>query len=116
MNSGPSAKFVSRRRFERYKLDVPVLLRHVQTPEGGERHGRTRSIGEGGLSALIAADVAPGELVELEFALEDAAAPLRVRAIARYRERLYHGFEFVRLESAATEALRSAIAELEPLP
>jgi hypothetical protein len=107
---------VVRRRFARYALDVPVTMRHVQAPEDSERHGRTRSIGEGGLSAVIAADVAPGELVELEITFSAAAPPLRLRAIARYRSRLYHGFEFVRLEPDQAAAIRAATHGQEPLP
>lgn len=115
MSSSSPGRYTVQRRHLRYRLDVPVTLRHIQT-SGGERHGRARSIGTGGMSALMAADVAAGELVELEFTLPGAESPLRVRAISRYHSHLYYGFEFVRLSDEQIVAIEAATAALELLP
>lgn len=50
-------------------------------------------------------EVEPGEVVSMELSLPAASLPLRVRALARYRDGLRHGFEFLALNEEQRELL-----------
>ena len=50
-------------------------------------------------------EVTPGEVVSMELSLPVASIPLRVRALARYRDGLRHGFEFLALSEEQRQLL-----------
>jgi hypothetical protein len=56
--------------------------------------------------------VEPGEVVSMELSLPVAALPLRVRALARYRSGLRHGFEFLALNEEQRELLHRVCSML----
>ena len=67
--------------------------------------GRSTELGEDGGGATLTGEVEPGEVVSLELSLPVASVPLRVRAMARYRDGLRHGFEFLALSKEQHELL-----------
>jgi hypothetical protein len=67
--------------------------------------GRSTELGEDGIGATLTGEVEPGEVVSLEMSLPVASLPLRVRALARYRTGLRHGFEFLALTEEQRELL-----------
>jgi TonB family protein len=80
--------------------------------------GRSVNLGEGGVSAVVAGELLPGETVGVEIRLPQAADPLRTRALVRHQDNLRSGLEFVGLSVEQRAAIRGwmgdAKAELEP--
>jgi len=75
--------------------------------------GRSTELGEDGIGATLTGEVEVGEVVSMELTLPVASAPLRVRALARYRDGLRHGFEFLALNEAQRELLRRVCGMLD---
>ena len=50
-----------------------------------------------GIGATLTGELEPGEVVSMELSLPLTAAPMKMRAIVRYRQGLRHGFEFLTL-------------------
>jgi hypothetical protein len=85
------------RRYQRYPADIRVSV-EVFRPGGSlSLWGRSTELGEDGIGATLTGEVEPGEVVSMELSLPAASLPLRVRALARYRTGLRHGFEFLAL-------------------
>jgi hypothetical protein len=110
-NSNTSA--ANPRRFRRYPADIRISV-EVFRP-GGSRAmwGRSSELGEDGVGATLTGEVEPGEVVSMELSLPVASIPLRVRALARYRDGLRHGFEFLALSEEQRELLHRVCAMLE---
>jgi hypothetical protein len=66
--------------------------------------GRSLEIGEGGLGAVLAAELFPGELVGVEFQLPDAGTVL-AKARVCYQERLRCGLQFLSIPADQREML-----------
>jgi TonB family protein len=75
------------------------------------------NLGEGGLAAMLAGELLPGEAVAVEIHLPLSAEPLRTRALVRHHDKLRAGMEFVGLSAEQQSAIRAfagvAKAELE---
>jgi TonB family protein len=107
----------SRRRWLRYRvqalLDVTVLRSGIPDT----LPGRSVNLGEGGVSAVLAGELLPGEAVGVEIRLPLVADPLRTRALVRHHDKLRSGLEFVGLSVEQQAAIRDwageAKAELE---
>ena len=93
------------RRFPRFPLDVRVSVNVLREGEKLAMWGRSNEVGADGIGATLTAGIEPGEVVWMEVSLPLAAAPLRIRAIVRYRDGLRHGFEFLALSSEQREAV-----------
>jgi TonB family protein len=59
--------------------------------------GRAVNVGEGGMAAILAGELRPGDSVGLEFRLPSMGLPLRTKAVVRHQSRLRCGVEFVNL-------------------
>jgi len=85
----------------------------VFRPEGSASlWGRSTELGEDGVGATLTGEVEPGEVVSMELSLPVASFPLRVRALARYRTGLRHGFEFLAMNEEQRELLHRVCAML----
>ncbi len=67
--------------------------------------GRSTELGEDGIGATLTGEIEPGEVVSMELCLPVTSLPMRVRALARYRSGLRHGFEFLALSEEQRELL-----------
>jgi TonB family protein len=80
--------------------------------------GRSLNVGEGGVAAVLAGELLPGEAVGVELRLPLMADPLRTRALVRHHDKLRAGLEFVGLSREQRAAIRvwagEAKAEVEP--
>lgn len=105
--SGPSPKpdVRVRRRFPRFQLDVRISVQVLREGEKVSMWGRSNELGRDGIGATLTAGIEPGEVVSMEMSLPLTAAPLRMRAIVRYRDGLRHGFEFLALSGDQREAV-----------
>ena len=102
------------RRFNRYKLDIRVLIAREVDGKPEVLNGRCRHLGEGGLGAVLAGELPVNETVNVEFTLPGRTQPMRMRALVRYRHGFHHGFEFLTLSLAQLETIRQAARTLPP--
>jgi TonB family protein len=95
-------------------LDVTVLRSGIPDT----LPGRSVNLGEGGVAAVLAGELVPGEAVGVEIRLPLTADSLRTRALVRHQDKLRAGLEFVGLSAEQQTAIRdwagTAKAELEP--
>lgn len=103
--AAPKPDARSRRRFPRFPLDVRISVYVLREGEKVSMWGRSNELGADGIGATLTGGVEPGEVVSMEVSLPLAAAPLRMRAIVRYREGLRHGFEFLALSGEQRDAV-----------
>jgi protein TonB len=84
------------------QLDVTVLRSGIPDT----LPGRSVNLGEGGLAAVLAGELLPGEAVGVEIRLPKALDPLRARALVRHHDKLRSGMEFVGLTMEQQAAIR----------
>lgn len=99
-----SARSVVPRRAPRLALAVPVDLSVLRSGMPASIPGRTLDLGEGGLCAILAGELRPGEEVGVEFRLPQVSMPIRAKAVVRHHDCLRCGVEFLGL-SADQEAM-----------
>jgi TonB family protein len=108
----------SRRRWLRYRVQALLDVKVVRSGIPDVLPGRSVNLGEGGVSAVLAGELLPGEAVGVEIQLPQVADPLRTRALVRHQDKLRSGLEFVGLSAEQQAAIRNwagdAKAELEP--
>jgi hypothetical protein len=109
----PSASAPSPRRFPRYPADIRVSVEVFRRDGSASMWGRSTELGEDGIGATLTGEVEPGEVVSMELSLPVASVPLRLRALARYRDGLRHGFEFLALNEEQRELLHRVCGMLE---
>ena len=102
------------RRFNRYKLDIRVVITREISGKEERLNGRCRHLGEGGLGAVLAGELPMAEVVGLEFTLPGDSEPMRMRAAVRQRHGFHHGFEFLTLSVSQLDAIRKAAKALPP--
>jgi len=98
---------IAPRRRAAIPLNVTVLRSGV--PDAVP--GRSVDVGEGGLGAVLAAELFPGELVGVEFRLPDSGAVL-AKARVCYQEKLRCGLQFLSIPADQQKMLGEWTAEL----
>jgi TonB family protein len=78
--------------------------------------GRCTDISEGGLGAVVAGDLSPGQQVAIELRLPHVGVPLRARAFVRYQSRLSCGLELVALSRDQLDMIRYWLYRSIPEP
>ena len=86
-----------RRRRVRYRVQTPLDVTVLRSGIPDTLPGRSVNLGEGGVAAVVAGELMPGEAVGVEILLPTAVEPLRARAMVRYHDKLRSGMEFVGL-------------------
>ncbi len=95
------------RRYVRRRADLPITAT-VLTQDGYKSfEGRCREIAEAGLGAIIATELAVGEIVSLEISLPSPYQPLKLRSVLRRQKGLFHGFEFLELQPEQRDVILS---------
>ncbi|MFZ0137256.1 MAG: TonB family protein [Candidatus Sulfotelmatobacter sp.] len=114
----PGREQASRRRWLRYRVQALLDVTVVRSGVPDILPGRSVNLGEGGVSAVLAGELLPGEAVGVEIRLPQVADPLRTRALVRHQDKLRSGLEFVGLSAEQRTAIRDwtgdAKVELEP--
>src|SRR5271156_565851 len=95
-----------RRNFPRHPLKVPLDLIALRSGVPENLPGRCTDLGEGGVGAVVAGELSPGQQVAIELRLPNVGLPLRARALVRYQKRLHCGLEFVGLSVEQQEMIR----------
>jgi len=108
MDDSPPVQLSSNspRRYVRYPADIRVSIQVFRAAGTASVWGRSSELGEDGVGATLTGEIQPGEVVSMELALPIGAAPLKLRAMTRYRSGLRHGFEFLALNAEQRELLR----------
>ena len=108
----------SRRHGMRYRLRTPLDVTVLRSGRPDTLPGRLVNLGEGGVAAMLAGELLPGETVGVEIRLPLVANPLRTRAQVRHHDKLRSGLKFVGLSVEQQATIRNwaggAKAELEP--
>ncbi len=106
----------SRRRGLRYRVQAPLDVTVLRSGIPDRLPGRSVNLGEGGVAAVLAGELLPGEAVGVEIRLPMAADPLRTRALVRHHDKLRAGMEFVGLSAEQQAAIRNwaGAAKAEP--
>ena len=106
----------SRRRVPRYRLHSPLDVTVLRSGIPETVPGRSVNVCEGGIAAMLAGELTPGEAVGLEVQLPLLSDPLRTRATVRYQENLRCGLEFVGLSAEQRAAIRDWVKESKAEP
>jgi hypothetical protein len=103
----------ARRKFPRYPVDLRVSLQVLRAEGPVSLWGRSNELGGDGIGITLTGQLEPGEVVNLELTLPAAAAPMKIRALVRYRDGLRHGFEFLALSTKQRDAVNQACESLQ---
>jgi len=96
-----------RRRRLRYRVQTPLDVTVLRSGIPDTLPGRSVNLGEGGVAAVVAGELMPGEAVGVEILLPTAVEPLRARAMVRYHDKLRSGMEFIGLTAKQQAAIRN---------
>lgn len=113
-NSIQASRQSDRRRSARYRLDISLVARPAND-RGRTIHGRVVDLSRGGLSALIAADLQLGEVIDLQFQLPYAATHVQLKAAIRRRESYQYSLEFVNVVASDQDKINRTCAALSLL-
>ncbi|MDQ1390623.1 MAG: periplasmic protein TonB [Acidobacteriaceae bacterium] len=105
----------SRRRGLRYRVQAPLDVTVLRSGIPDTLPGRSVNLGEGGISAIVAGELLPGETVGIEILLP-LADPLRTRALVRHHDKLRSGMEFVGLSLEQQAAIRDWAGQAKAEP
>lgn len=105
----------ARRRFPRYAVDLRVSVQAFRADGPISLWGRSNELGADGIGVTLTGQLEPGEVVNLEVTLPANSAPLKIRALVRYRDGLRHGFEFLTLTAKQRESVNQACSVLQGL-
>ena len=106
----------SRRRGLRYRVQAPLDVTVLRSGIPDTLPGRSLNLGEGGVAAVLAGELLPGENVGVEIQLPLAADPLRTRALVRHQDKLRSGMEFVGLSVEQRAAILDWAGEAKAEP
>ena len=95
---------VGRRSVPRRRLAVPLSVTVLRSGVPDAVPGRSIDVGEGGVGAVLAAELFPGELVGVEFRLPESGFVL-AKARVCYQERLRCGLQFLAIPADQREML-----------
>jgi len=117
LGSAPAQARVQRamppRRLARYRLSVPVDVSVLVSGTPQNVPGRSLDLCEGGLAAVLAADLKPGDVVGVDFRLPDLGLKLHAKAVIRHQAALRYGMEFMALSPAHRAMIRYWASHLE---
>jgi hypothetical protein len=113
----PSSAFSGvRRRIPRYSVAIPVDITVLRSGAPASIPGRSLDLGEGGVAAVLAAELQLGEWVALEFHLPNATQALQAKAVVRHHNQLRCGFEFLELSGDQRSMIRRWAGNSKPIP
>jgi TonB family protein len=100
----------------RYGVQSPLDVIVLRSGIPDSVPGRSLNLGAGGVAAVVAGELLPGEVVGVEILLPQAVAPLRARARVRHHDKLRCGMEFVGLSAEQQAAIRNFAAATKAEP
>jgi hypothetical protein len=100
------------RRWQRYRLNLPIRV--IVARKDGTRitDGRANDISEGGMLIFAGIELRTDESVQVEFTPPYSSSPIRVPGIVRHRRGYNYGVEFrseTRADEEQTEKFRKLL-------
>lgn len=89
------ADYAHTRRWNRYKVDVPLRVIVGNEMKATIVYARGTSLSEGGMAMFASAEFRPGDQVAVEFTPPYSAPPIRVEARICNRQGYTYGVEFL---------------------
>jgi TonB family protein len=105
-----------RRRGVRYRVQTPLDVTVLRSGIPDTLPGRSVNLGEGGVAAVLAGELSPGEAVGVEISLPLVKGLLRTRALVRHQNKLRSGLEFVGLSAEQRAVIRDWAGETKAEP
>ena len=116
MNPTPVDRAASdRRHLPRHEMAIPIDITVLRSGVPDSIPGRTVNFGEGGVGAILAGELVPGDSVGVELRLQGIPDPLLAKAIVRHHQYLKCGLEFQHLSPDQREIIRHWSQRSEPL-
>ena len=97
---------VGRRVLPRYQVAAPLDIVILKSGVPETIPGRSVDLGEGGIGAIAAGELQPGQAVGVEIFLPEVSRPVRARALVKYHRQLHCGLQFLALPKQEHDALR----------
>ena len=94
------------RQAPRHPLAIPVDVSLLRSGVPESIPGRSLNIGEGGMAAIVAGELIPGDTIGVEFRLPSVGGPLRAKAVVRHHAHLRCGVEFIGLSAEQRAMIR----------
>jgi TonB family protein len=106
----------SQRRGLRYSVEAPLDVTVLRWGIPDTVPGRSLNLGAGGLAAVLAGELSPGDKVGVEIRLPELEKPLRTRALVRHHDKLRCGMEFIGLSAEQQAEIQRWAAKAKPEP
>jgi PilZ domain len=103
-----SPDYTSSRRWQRYRVNVPIRVIVCREMKASIFDGRGTSLSEGGMALFAGAELNPGDQVAVEFTPPFSSPPIRVDARVRNRTGYHYGVEFLAFDNSQ----RQSVAQL----
>jgi hypothetical protein len=113
-NSTERAEIERRRKFPRYRANLPITLTLLGPAGYVTIEGHCTELAEGGLGVMVSADLVSGEIVSLKLWIPNLKEPLALRAVVRRRAGLSYGLEFVSILPEQSQPIRTFCGGLPP--
>jgi TonB family protein len=97
----------NRRRFGRFPVAVPVDIVVLRSGVPSTIPGRSIEVSEGGVSAVLAGEVQPGEAVGVALQLPFVLEPVQAKAVVRHLGPMRCGIQFIAMSAEQLTALRT---------
>lgn len=105
--SEPRTVPANQRRFPRFPVAVPLDVVVLRSGIPATIPGRSVDVGEGGVSAVLAGELLPGEPVGIQFKLPFVIDPVHAKAQVRYYGPFRCGLQFLAMRPEQQGALRT---------
>lgn len=101
----PFPEFLSNRRWQRYKVNVPIRVIVSRAMKASIFDGRGTSLSEGGMALFAGAELRPGDQVAVEFTPPFSTPPIRVDARICNRTGYHYGVEFLAVDNSQRDSV-----------
>jgi TonB family protein len=105
--SDPRTVPANQRRFPRFPVAVPLDVVVLRSGIPATIPGRSVDVGEGGVSAVLAGELLPGEPVGVQFKLPFVIDPVHAKAQVRYYGAFRCGLQFLAMRPEQQGALHT---------
>jgi TonB family protein len=103
----PGSGQAQRRRSQRYALSAPVDVVVLRSGIPSTIPGRSLDLGEGGVAAILAGELRPGESVGIEIKLPFGMEAVQAKALVRDQQQLCCRLQFLGMRPESRTALRT---------
>jgi hypothetical protein len=112
MSTKPVQERAIFRRWQRYRLNLPIRLVVPREDSTRISEGRAADVSEGGMLVFAGIELKTDDRVFIEFTPPYSSTPLRAPGVVRHRRGYNYGIEFMdetRADQEQTEKLRNML-------